>query len=181
MPNSTLHIFKIYRVELCTELFYAIIPTLFLCFLLICYPYIVTFLMLFFYSCKLSMTAFMPGVHAIGIVCLKHEMYFSQQLTLLPWVSFIWCTSYAVVYGYFISLSLDSNSLTDNGAGMLADALKVNQSMQNLRSVPVIHNRCNAFTPGVHAIGILCLMCVSQQLNLLSYHGWSSFDTLVMR
>jgi len=31
---------KICRVELCTELFYAIIPTLFLCFLLICYPYI---------------------------------------------------------------------------------------------------------------------------------------------
>ena len=29
---------KICRVELCTELFYAIIPTLFLCFLLICYP-----------------------------------------------------------------------------------------------------------------------------------------------
>ena len=28
------------RVELCTELSYAIIPTLFLCFLLICYPYI---------------------------------------------------------------------------------------------------------------------------------------------
>jgi len=27
-------------VELCTELFYAIIPTLFLCFLLIWYPYI---------------------------------------------------------------------------------------------------------------------------------------------
>jgi len=27
-------------VELCTELLYAIIPTLFLCFLLICYPYI---------------------------------------------------------------------------------------------------------------------------------------------
>ena len=33
---------KICRVELCTELFNAIIPTLFLCFLLIfaCYPYI---------------------------------------------------------------------------------------------------------------------------------------------
>jgi len=30
----------IYKVELCTELFYAIIPTLFPCFLLICYPYI---------------------------------------------------------------------------------------------------------------------------------------------
>jgi len=27
-------------VELCTDLFYAIIPTLFLCILLICYPYI---------------------------------------------------------------------------------------------------------------------------------------------
>jgi len=31
---------KICRVELCTELFYAIIPTLFPCFLLTCYPYI---------------------------------------------------------------------------------------------------------------------------------------------
>ena len=31
---------KVSRVELCAELFYAIIPTLFLCFLLICYPYI---------------------------------------------------------------------------------------------------------------------------------------------
>jgi len=30
-----------------TELFYAIIPTLFLCFLLICYPYIFNV----FYSC----------------------------------------------------------------------------------------------------------------------------------
>jgi len=35
-------------VELCTELFYAIIPTLFLWFLLICYPlHLVTFLMFF--------------------------------------------------------------------------------------------------------------------------------------
>ena len=40
-PNPTyLSTLKIYRVELCTELFYVIIPTLFLCFLLICYPYI---------------------------------------------------------------------------------------------------------------------------------------------
>jgi len=31
---------KICRVGLYTELFYAIIPTLFLCILLICYPYI---------------------------------------------------------------------------------------------------------------------------------------------
>jgi len=34
---------KICRVELCTELYYAIIPTLFLCFLLICYPYILLY------------------------------------------------------------------------------------------------------------------------------------------
>ena len=42
-------IFNSGRVELCTELFYAIIPNLFPCFLLICYPYVhlVTFLMLF--------------------------------------------------------------------------------------------------------------------------------------
>ena len=41
--NSTLHIFDVGRYVgwgLYTELFYAIIPTLFLCFLLICYPYI---------------------------------------------------------------------------------------------------------------------------------------------
>jgi len=44
---------KMCRVRLFTELLYAIIPTLFLCFLLIWYPYIfVTFLM-FFFSCKL--------------------------------------------------------------------------------------------------------------------------------
>jgi len=38
-----MHIFKsrkICRVELCIDLFYAIIPTLFPCFLLICYQYI---------------------------------------------------------------------------------------------------------------------------------------------
>ena len=48
-PHPTyLSTLKIRRVELRTELFYAIIPTFFLCFLLICYPYIsVTFLMFF--------------------------------------------------------------------------------------------------------------------------------------
>ena len=38
----------------------------------------------------------------------------------------------------FISMilySLDGNSITHNEAGMLADVLKVNQSLQNLRSV----------------------------------------------
>jgi len=38
--NPTLPIFNSEKVELCTELFYAIIPTLFPCFLLIYYPYI---------------------------------------------------------------------------------------------------------------------------------------------
>jgi len=41
--NSTLHIFPHQRYvgwSCVAELFYAIIPTLFLCFLLICYPYI---------------------------------------------------------------------------------------------------------------------------------------------
>jgi len=38
-PRAILHIFPICRVGLYTELFYAIIHTLFLCFLLICYPY----------------------------------------------------------------------------------------------------------------------------------------------
>jgi len=41
---------NICRVELCTELFYAIIPTLFLYFLLICYPYILLHFWYFFYS-----------------------------------------------------------------------------------------------------------------------------------
>jgi len=41
---------KICRVELCTELFYAIIPT-FPCFLLICYPYILLDFNVF-YSCS---------------------------------------------------------------------------------------------------------------------------------
>jgi len=51
--NPTLHIFnsgKICRVELCTELFYAIVPTLFICFFLICYPYISLHFKVF-YSC----------------------------------------------------------------------------------------------------------------------------------
>ena len=40
-PHPTyLSTLKICRVELCTELFYAIIPILFLRFLLICYPYV---------------------------------------------------------------------------------------------------------------------------------------------
>ena len=41
---------KICRVGLCIELFYAIIPTLFLCFLLICYPYVLLHFNVF-YSC----------------------------------------------------------------------------------------------------------------------------------
>jgi len=40
-------------VGLYTELFYAIIPTLFLCFLLICYPYILLHFYYVFYSCLL--------------------------------------------------------------------------------------------------------------------------------
>jgi len=42
--HSTL---KICRVELYTELFYAIIPTLFPCFLLICFPYVLMLLVLY--------------------------------------------------------------------------------------------------------------------------------------
>jgi len=38
--------------------------------------------------------------------------------------------------------SLDGNSIADSGAGMLADALKVNQSLQNLRSA--IYGICHA-------------------------------------
>ena len=41
--------FYICRLELCTELFYAIIPTLFLCFLLICYAYISLHFLMFFF------------------------------------------------------------------------------------------------------------------------------------
>ena len=36
-----------------------------------------------------------------------------------------------------LPFSLDSNRIADRGAGMLADALKVNQSLQNLRSATV--------------------------------------------
>ena len=39
-----------------------------------------------------------------------------------------------MAYYYFL-YRLDANSITDSGAGMLADALKVNQSLQNLRLV----------------------------------------------
>ena len=49
--NPTLHIFnsgKICRVELCTELFYAIIPTLFLCFFA---DLLSLHLVTFFYTC----------------------------------------------------------------------------------------------------------------------------------
>jgi len=43
-PSYTyLFTLKICGVELCTELFYTIILTSFLCFLLICYPYILLF------------------------------------------------------------------------------------------------------------------------------------------
>jgi len=52
-PHSTyLSTLKICRVELCTELLYAIIPTLFLCFLLICYPYTSCYIFNVFYSCS---------------------------------------------------------------------------------------------------------------------------------
>ena len=39
----------------------------------------------------------------------------------------------------FNCCSLDGNSIGDKGAGMLADALKVNQSLVNLRSVTVLY------------------------------------------
>ena len=53
--------------------------------------------------------------------------------------------------------SLDDNHIKDNGAGMLADALKVNQSLQNLRSVAEsfimnIHTCYIPFMPGSHAM-----------------------------
>ena len=45
-----------------------------------------------------------------------------------------------VVIGMFFNCcSLDGNSIRDKGAGMLADALKVNQSLENLRSVTVLY------------------------------------------
>ena len=52
---------KVCRVELCTELFYAIVPTLYLCFLLICYPlHLVRFLMFFF----LFLATRCPGIQS---------------------------------------------------------------------------------------------------------------------
>jgi len=46
-----------------TELFYAIIPTLFLCFLLICYPYIFNV----FYSCCILAIAMFTGKHSMQL------------------------------------------------------------------------------------------------------------------
>ena len=50
---------------------------------------------------------------------------------------FISCVSYTVLLALKVHLiySLDGNIITDKGAGSLADALKVNQSLKNLRSV----------------------------------------------
>lgn len=47
--------------------------------------------------------------------------------------------------------SLDGTNMTARGAGMLAVALKVNQSLQNLRSEAdayVVHIWCTSFLPG---------------------------------
>lgn len=44
--------------------------------------------------------------------------------------------------------SFDSNSLRDKGAGMLAKALKMNQSLQNLRSVTDIYTWHMPYMPG---------------------------------
>ena len=47
----------------CTELFYDVIPTLFLCFLLICYPYIVIIFVLAIAPCSAEVRKFQPYSH----------------------------------------------------------------------------------------------------------------------
>ena len=42
-------------------------------------------------------------------------------------------------YGIFSCYSLDDNGITDKGAGILADALKVNKSLESLRSVTALY------------------------------------------
>ena len=57
---------------------------------------------------------------------------------------------------FHLPYRLDGNGITDEGAGMLADTLKVNQSLQNLRSVSD-----SSITPcisGVHTLSVLHLI-----------------------
>ena len=68
---------KICRVELCTELFYAIIPTLFLCFLLICYPYI--FNAFYSGSCSRCMLE-------LKFACYKGVLWTKSGAETVPWL-----------------------------------------------------------------------------------------------
>ena len=86
---------KICRVELCTELFYAIIPTLFLCFLLICYPYILLHFLRFlilvhvtFYSsrCMLELkfticyrAASLPSQASYAVLAEESQAFFKHS------------------------------------------------------------------------------------------------------
>ena len=45
-------------------------------------------------------------------------------------------------YGIFSCYSLDGNGITDKGFGILAKALKVNKSLESLRSVTALHSVC---------------------------------------
>ena len=60
---------------------------------------------------------------------------------------------------FHLPYSLDGNGITDKGAGMLADALKVNQSLQNLRSVA--DSSITLCISGVHTVE--CSVCSNVQ------------------
>ena len=51
-----------------------------------------------------------------------------------------------VIICFHLLFSLDGNNVTTKGVGMLADALKMNQSLQSLRSV-VESSACQGYKP----------------------------------
>ena len=88
-PHPTyLFMLKMCRVGLYTELFYAIIPTLLPCFLLICYPYILLATFLMFSSLVIYMYALIMGYLYAPINGLIHthaifrEVYLTTMLCI---------------------------------------------------------------------------------------------------
>ena len=59
---------------------------------------------------------------------------------------------------FHLLCSLDGNGTTDSGAGILADALKVNQSLQNLRSAADSSYTSGIMPPWSMSMGVLHLM-----------------------
>ena len=72
---------------------------------------------------------------------------------------------------FHLLYSLGGNSITDSGAGMLADALKVNQSLQNLRSAAD-----SSYMSGImHTMGVLHIMHIISN-NGMYFHLLCSLD-----